>query len=43
MLLVVFYGAFMLYLDPWLTCIGLVTMAGHLLLLRGASADAQPI
>jgi len=37
LLLVSFYGAFMTYLDPWLTCIGLVTMGGHLLLLRTTS------
>src|SRR5262249_14048373 len=34
LMLVAFYGAFMLYLDPWLTCIGLFTMGAHLLLLR---------
>jgi len=36
LVLVGFYGAFMLYLDPWLTLIGVATAAGHLLLLRGA-------
>lgn len=36
MLLVLFYAAFMLYLDPWLTLIGVATAVGHLLLLRGA-------
>jgi NHLM bacteriocin system ABC transporter peptidase/ATP-binding protein len=36
LMLVGFYFAFMLYLDPWLTLIGLGTLAAHLLLLRGA-------
>jgi NHLM bacteriocin system ABC transporter peptidase/ATP-binding protein len=36
MLLVVFYAAFMLYLDPWLSLIGFATAAAHLALLRGA-------
>ena len=36
MLLIGFYGAFMLYLDPWLTVIGIGTVAAHLLLLRFA-------
>jgi NHLM bacteriocin system ABC transporter peptidase/ATP-binding protein len=36
LVLVLFYAAFMLYLDPWLTLIGFATAAGHLLLLRGA-------
>jgi NHLM bacteriocin system ABC transporter peptidase/ATP-binding protein len=34
MLLLVFFGAFMLYLDPVLTLIGLGTVAAHLVLLR---------
>ncbi len=36
LVVVLFYAAFMLYLDPWLTLIGFATAAGHLLLLRGA-------
>jgi len=36
MLLVVFYFAFMLYLDGWLTMIGLVTVAAHVAILRAA-------
>jgi NHLM bacteriocin system ABC transporter peptidase/ATP-binding protein len=34
--LVAFYAAFMLYIDPWLTLIGVATVAAHLGLLRGA-------
>ncbi len=36
MVLVGFYAAFMLYLDPWLTLIGFATVAGHIVLLRAA-------
>ncbi|MBX3186081.1 MAG: NHLP family bacteriocin export ABC transporter peptidase/permease/ATPase subunit [Labilithrix sp.] len=36
MVLVFFYLSFMLYIDPWLTLIGVATAAGHLVLLRGA-------
>lgn len=36
MVLVAFYAAFMLYLDPWLTLIGFATAAAHLGLLRTA-------
>ncbi len=35
-LLVAFYAAFMLYIDPWLTLIGFGTVAGHFVLLRAA-------
>ncbi|MBI2893081.1 MAG: NHLP family bacteriocin export ABC transporter peptidase/permease/ATPase subunit [Deltaproteobacteria bacterium] len=35
-LLVGFYGAFMVYLDPWLTAIGVATLAAHLAILRAA-------
>ncbi len=34
LLLVVFYGAFMLYLDPWLTLIGVTVVGIHVLALR---------
>jgi NHLM bacteriocin system ABC transporter peptidase/ATP-binding protein len=34
--LVLFYAGFMLYIDPWLTLIGFVTVAAHLFLLRAA-------
>jgi NHLM bacteriocin system ABC transporter peptidase/ATP-binding protein len=34
--LVVFYGVFMFYLDPWLTLIGVGTMAAHIALLSAA-------
>ncbi len=37
LVLVGFYAAFMLYLDPWLTLIGFGTLAAHILLLRGAA------
>jgi NHLM bacteriocin system ABC transporter peptidase/ATP-binding protein len=36
LVLVAFYAAFMLYLDPWLTLIGFGTVAAHLGLLRAA-------
>lgn len=34
--LVGFYAAFMIFLDPWLTLIGVFTVAGHIVLLRTA-------
>jgi NHLM bacteriocin system ABC transporter peptidase/ATP-binding protein len=37
LMLVAFYGAFMLYLDPWLTCIGIGTVAAHVLILRATA------
>ncbi len=37
MMLVAIYFGFMLYLDPWLTGIGCVTVVLHLLLLRAAA------
>ena len=36
LVLVLFYAAFMLYLDPWLTLIGFATAAAHLGMLRFA-------
>lgn len=36
LMLLLFYAGFMLYIDPWLTSIGFVTVAAHLILLRGA-------
>jgi NHLM bacteriocin system ABC transporter peptidase/ATP-binding protein len=36
LMLVGFYGLFMLYIDPWLTSIGLITVGAHLVLLRVA-------
>jgi NHLM bacteriocin system ABC transporter peptidase/ATP-binding protein len=35
-ILVLFYAALMLYIDPWLTLIGFATVFAHLGLLRGA-------
>jgi NHLM bacteriocin system ABC transporter peptidase/ATP-binding protein len=36
LVLVAFYGAFMFYLDQWLTLIGVGTVIAHILLLRAA-------
>jgi NHLM bacteriocin system ABC transporter peptidase/ATP-binding protein len=37
LLLIAFYGAFMLYLDPWLTLIGVLTVVAHVALLRAGN------
>ena len=37
LVLVVFYGAFMFYLDRWLALIGALTLVAHLMLLRAAT------